>query len=206
MDVAADRFINPAIIDVKGDTIVIVADNPDMHSSQNEQGSRLYDSFALIPMFRPDDRQEAYDVIYSDFAFPEQTGEPLLMRTVTRLIHSRSGAECKAQQPQDELSFNNDPHQFILLLGNARKRYKFLLQRQDGFIKASENPPYNRYADGPNKRLGIIAYGVGYNYLMENYSERREYPVLKIRQYPLPKKQLMQLAEACDEILILEDG
>ena len=81
-----------------------------------------------------------------------------------------------------------------------------MLQRQDEFIKASENSPYNKYVDGPNKKLGIIACGIGYNYLMENYPEGCEYPVLKIGQYPLPKKQLMQLVEACDEILVLEDG
>lgn len=78
--------------------------------------------------------------------------------------------------------------------------------RQDEFIKASEESPYNKYTDGPNKKLGIIACGIGYNYLMENYPEGCEYPVLKIGQYPLPKKQLHQLIESCDEILVLEDG
>ena len=190
MNVAADCFINSAITGVKGGTIVIAADDPSMHSSQNEQDSRFYGDFALIPMFEPSNQQEAYDMVYNGFAFSEQTGEPLLMRMVTRLAHSRSGVECKAQQPQNELSFSDDPRQFILLPGNARKRYKLLLQRQDEFIKASENSPYNKYVDGPNKKLGIIACGIGYNYLMENYPEGCEYPVLKIGQYPLPKKQL----------------
>lgn len=73
-------------------------------------------------------------------------------------------------------------------------------------LKASEESPYNKYTDGPNKKLGIIACGIAYNYLMENYPEGCEYPVLKIGQYPLPKKQLHQLVESCDEILVLEDG
>ena len=81
-----------------------------------------------------------------------------------------------------------------------------LLARQDEFIKASEESPYNKYIDGPNKKMGIIACGIGYNYLMENYPEGCEFPVLKIGQYPLPKKQLLQLVEVCDEILVLEDG
>ena len=206
MNVAADCFINSAITGVKGGTIVIAADDPSMHSSQNEQDSRFYGDFALIPMYEPSNQQEAYDMVYNGFAFSEQTGEPLLMRMVTRLAHSRSGVERKAQQPQNEISFSDDPRQFILLPGNARKRYKQLLQRQDEFIKASENSPYNKYIDGPNKKLGVIACGIGYNYLMENYPEGCEYPVLKIGQYPLPKKQLTQLVEACDEILVLEDG
>ena len=159
-----------------------------------------------LPMYEPSNQQEAYDMVYNGFSFSEQTGEPILMRMVTRLAHSRSGVERKEQQPQNEISFSEDPRQFILLPGNARKRYKALLQRQDEFIKASENSAYNKYTDGPNKKLGIVACGIGYNYLMENYPEGCEYPVLKIGQYPLPKKQLMQLVEACDEILVLEDG
>lgn len=74
------------------------------------------------------------------------------MRMVTRLAHSRSGVERKAQQQQNEISFSDDPRQFILLPGNARKRYKMLLQRQEEFIKASENSPYNQYIDAPNKK------------------------------------------------------
>jgi indolepyruvate ferredoxin oxidoreductase, alpha subunit len=206
MNVAADCFINSAVTGVKGGIIVVAADDPSMHSSQNEQDSRFYGDFALIPMYEPSNQQEAYDMVYNGFAFSEQTGEPLLMRMVTRLAHSRSGVERKAQQPQNGVSFSDDPRQFILLPGNARKRYKLLLQHQDDFVKASENSPYNKYIDGPNKKLGIIACGIGYNYLMENYPEGCEFPVLKIGQYPLPKKQLMQLVEACDEILVLEDG
>ncbi|KAA5445032.1 indolepyruvate ferredoxin oxidoreductase, partial [Bacteroides cellulosilyticus] len=182
------------------------ADDPSMHSSQNEQDSRFYGDFSLIPMYEPSNQQEAYDMVYNGFAFSEKIGEPILLRMVTRLAHSRSGVEQKAQQVQNEISFSEDPRQFILLPGNARKRYKVLLERQAEFIEASESSPYNKYIDGPNKKMGIIACGIGYNYLMENYPDGCEYPVLKIGQYPLPKKQLLQLVEACDEILVLEDG
>lgn len=206
MNVAADCFINAAITGVKGGLIVVAADDPSMHSSQNEQDSRFYGDFSLVPMYEPSNQQEAYDMAYHGFRFSEQTGEPLLMRMVTRLAHSRSGVERQSPQPQNEISFSDDPRQFILLPGNARKRYRTLLQRQAEFIQASETSPYNRYTDGPNKKLGIVACGIGYNYLMENYPDGCEYPVLKIGQYPLPKKQLMQLIETCDEILVLEDG
>ncbi|GAE86606.1 indolepyruvate oxidoreductase [Bacteroides reticulotermitis JCM 10512] len=206
MNVAADCFINAAITGVKGGLIVLAADDPSMHSSQNEQDSRFYGDFSLIPMYEPCNQQEAYDMVYNGFEFSEKIGEPLLVRMVTRLAHSRSGVECKPTKPQNNLSFSEDPRQFILLPGNARKRYKTLLARQEEFIKASEESSYNKYTDGPNKKLGIVACGIGYNYLMENYPEGCEYPVLKIGQYPLPKKQLLQLVESCDEILVLEDG
>ncbi len=206
MNVAADCFINAGVTGVKGGLIVLAADDPSMHSSQNEQDSRFYGDFALIPMLEPSNQQEAYDMVYNGFEFSEKTGEPLLMRIVTRLAHSRSGVERQPQKTQNELSFSDDPRQFILLPGIARRRYKALLARQDEFVKASEESPYNKYIDGPNKKLGIIACGIGFNYLMENYPEGCEYPVLKIGQYPLPKKQLQQLVDACDEILVLEDG
>ena len=168
MNVAADCFINSAVTGVKGGLIVVAADDPSMHSSQNEQDSRFYGDFALIPMYEPSNQQEAYDMAYNGFAFSEKIGEPVLLRMVTRLAHSRSGVERKAQQPQNEISFSDDPRQFILLPGNARKRYKALLEQQAQFVEASENSPYNKYIDGPNKRMGIIACGIGYNYLMGN--------------------------------------
>lgn len=206
MNVAADCFINSAVTGINGGLIVVAADDPGMHSSQNEQDSRFYGDFSFIPMYEPSNQQEAYDMVYNGFDFSEKIGEPILMRIVTRLAHSRSGVERKEQKLQNTISFGNDPRQFILLPGNARKRYKMLLQRQDEFIKASEESPYNKYTDGPNKKLGVVACGIGYNYLMENYPEGCEFPVLKIGQYPLPKKQLLQLIETCNEILVLEDG
>lgn len=206
MNVAADCFINAAITGVKGGMIVVAADDPSMHSSQNEQDSRFYGDFSLIPIFEPSNQQEAYDMAYHGFEFSEKTGEPLLLRIVTRLAHSRSGVERKQSVAQNELAYSTDPRQFILLPGNARKRYRTLLERQEEFITLSEESPYNRYIDGPNKQMGIIACGIGFNYLMENYPDGCEYPVLKISQYPLPKKQLLKLIDACDEILVIEDG
>ncbi|MDR0938503.1 MAG: indolepyruvate ferredoxin oxidoreductase subunit alpha [Mediterranea sp.] len=206
MNVAADCFVNSAITGVKGGLIVVAADDPGMHSSQNEQDSRFYGDFSLMPMLEPSNQQEAYDMTYHGFALSEQTGEPVLARVVTRLAHSRSGVERQTPLPQNEVSFADDPRQFILLPAIARKRYRLLLDKQEGFVKLSEQSPYNQYIDGPNKRLGIVACGIGFNYLMENYPNGCEYPVLKIGQYPLPKRQLLRLIEECEEILVLEDG
>ena len=96
MNVAADCFINAAITGVKGGMIVVAADDPSMHSSQNEQDSRFYGDFSLIPMYEPSNQQEAYDMVYDGFRFSEEMGEPILLRIVTRLAHSRSGVEHKA--------------------------------------------------------------------------------------------------------------
>lgn len=206
MNVAADCFVNSAITGANGGLLVLAADDPSMHSSQNEQDSRFYGDFSLLPMLEPSNQQEAYDMVYNGFDFSEEIGEPVLVRIVTRLAHSRSGVERKPEKPQNENSYPEDPRQFVLLPGIARRRYASLVEKQQVLVKVSEQSPYNQYIDGPDKSRGIVACGIGYNYLMENFPQGSPYPVLKIGQYPLPVKQLEKLFGECDEILILEDG
>lgn len=206
MNVAADCFVNAAITGVRGGLIVVAADDPGMHSSQNEQDSRFYGDFALIPMYEPSNQQEAYEMAYRGFDFSEQTGEPVLMRLVTRLAHSRSGVIRHEPQTVPVLPAVSDASQFVLLPGIARRRYRALLEKQTELLKASEESPYNLYTDGLDKSLGIIACGIGYNYLMENYPDGCPYPVLKIGQYPLPRRQLTKIAAECDSLLVIEDG
>lgn len=206
LNVAADCFINSAITGTNGGIIIVVADDPSMHSSQNEQDSRFYGDFALLPFYEPSNQQEAYDMIYNGFEFSEKIGEPVLLRIVTRLAHSRSGVENQEAKKQNEISFSKDPRQFVLLPGIARKRYKDLLIKQKTLLEVSEESCYNKYYDASNKTMGIVACGIGYNYLMENYPNGCEFPVLKIGHYPLPKKQLKKLVNECDSILVIEDG
>ena len=206
MNVAADCFVNAAITGVRGGLIVVAADDPGMHSSQNEQDSRFYGDFALIPIYEPGNQQEAYEMAYHGFDFSEQTGEPVLMRLVTRLAHSRAGVTRLQPKDAPSLPAVDDARQFVLLPGIARRRYHALLEKQAELLKASEESPYNRYVDGADKSLGIVACGIGYNYLMENYPDGCPHPVLKIGQYPLPRKQLLRLAAECEALLVVEDG
>ena len=207
LNVAADAFMNMSMSGINGGLILITADDPSMHSSQNEQDNRVYGNFAMIPMFEPSNQQEAYDMVYDGFELSERLGYPVMLRITTRMAHSRSGVvrrEVKAQQP---LSYDaNGRQRFILLPALARKRYTVLLEAQAKFEEASEQSPYNTYFDAPNKKLGIIATGIAFNYLSENYPDGFEYPVLKISQYPLPRKLVARLADECDELLILEEG
>ena len=93
-----------------------------------------------------------------------------------------------------------------MLPGIARRRYHALLEKQADLLKASEESPYNSYVDGNDKSVGIVACGIGYNYVMENYPDGCPHPILKIGQYPLPRKQLMKIATDCDTLLVVEDG
>ena len=206
VNVAADAFINSAMTGINGGLIVLAADDPSMHSSQNEQDSRFYGNFSMIPMLEPSNQQEAYDMVYNGFELSEQLGVPILLRITTRLAHSRSGVVRESVKQPNELSFPNEPQRFVLLPAIARKRFKWLIEAQNTFLDKSENSSYNQYINASNKKMGVVACGIAYNYLMENYPNGCEYPVLKISQYPLPKKQTLQLVDECEEILVLEDG
>lgn len=207
LNVAADPFINAAITGANGGLLVVVADDPSMHSSQNEQDSRFFGKFAMIPILEPGNQQEAYDMVWKGFDMSEKYGMPVLLRITTRLAHSRSGVIRKKPREQNELSLPKTSNQFILLPANARKRFRILLGSQDAFLEESENSPFNQLMEGNDKSLGIIATGIAFNYLLENYPDRQiPYPVLKIGQFPLPKKMVTKLYNDCEELLVLEDG
>jgi len=207
LNVAADAFVNSSITGANGGLVVVSADDPSMHSSQNEQDSRFYGRFAMIPVLEPSTQQEAYDMARYAFELSEKSGLPVMMRITTRLAHSRAGVERANQKEQNEIHLPSDLKQFILLPALARKRYKLLLDNQDVIEEASSQSGYNQLYNGEDNSMGIVACGIAYNYLMENYPDRIcPYPVLKIGQYPLPSGMLNELYDGCDSLLILEEG
>jgi indolepyruvate ferredoxin oxidoreductase, alpha subunit len=207
LNVAADGFINSAITGANGGIIVVAADDPSMHSSQNEQDSRFYGKFALVPILEPSNQQEAYDMVHYGFDISEKYKIPVMLRITTRLAHSRAGVIPKEKREQNKLKLPNNLTQFVLLPAIARRQYKDLLNNQNNFTKESEESGNNKYFEGKDKKLGIIACGLAYNYLMENFPERKlPCPLLKISQYPLPRKLVEKICNECEEILVLEDG
>ena len=106
LNVCADPFVNSAMSGVNGGVVVLVADDPSMHSSQNEQDSRFYAKFAMIPSLEPSNQQEAYDMMGYAFELSEQQGLPVMMRVTTRMAHSRAAVEiAETPRPQNELAF-----------------------------------------------------------------------------------------------------
>jgi indolepyruvate ferredoxin oxidoreductase, alpha subunit len=207
LNVAADCFINIAITGINGGLVVVVADDPSMHSSQNEQDSRFYGKFAMTPILEPSNQQEAYDMARTGFDLSERLGYPVLLRITTRLAHSRSGVVPVEQaKAENNISMPGDLRQFVLLPFNARKRYQMLLDNQLRFLQESESSPYNRILHGNDRSLGIICCGIAINYLKENFPADCPYPIVKVSQYPLPEKLLKELEKQVDEILILEEG
>lgn len=206
MNVAADAFVNSAMTGTNGGLIVVAADDPSMHSSQNEQDSRFYGKFAMIPIFEPSSQQEAYNMMNDAFNFSEHYKVPILMRLVTRMAHSRAVVETGEVREPNEKSFPSNPGDWVLMPAVARKRNIKLIEQQVDFLKESENSVYNKYVEGKDHSLGIIACGIAYNYVMEHFKDGCPYPLLKVSQYPLPVNLVRRLANECDSLLVLEDG
>ncbi|MEG1498672.1 MAG: thiamine pyrophosphate-dependent enzyme [Bacteroidales bacterium] len=207
LNVAADPFTNSAITGANGGLVYLVADDPSMHSSQDEQDSRFYARFAQIPCVEPSNQQEAYDLIRYAFDLSEKMKTPVLYRITTRLAHSRSGVLLREARKENEIKLASNPKQFILLPANARKQYKELLSKQDAFLDCAQKDGFNKYIDGSDKSLGVIACGIGYNYLIENFENGNcPYPIFKVSQYPIPHKEIKKMMAECPKILILEEG
>jgi len=207
LNVAADAFINAAITGVNGGLIVTVADDPSMHSSQNEQDSRFYGKFAMIPILEPANQQEAYDMAYEGFKLSERYKLPVMIRITTRLAHSRSVIERKQTTEENKLSLPDNLQQFILLPAFARIKYKNLLSLHGKLEEEADKTGYNIFRENKNSRLGIIACGITYNYLMENFLDKELFfDILKIGQYPAPSQQIQKMAKKHGEILVLEEG
>ena len=201
MNVAADAFVNSAITGVHGGLVVVAADDPSMHSSQNEQDSRFYSTFAMVPAMEPSNQQEAYDMMKSAFELSERLREPVVLRIVTRLAHSR--AVVGVSDPMEVQNLGICQERWVLLPGIARARYATLVEKQADMLQASEASIYNKVERGGGS-LGIIACGIGYNYVKEALGENAN--VLKVSQYPLPEAAICQLAKENDAVIVVEDG
>lgn len=206
LNVAADAFVNSAMTGANGGLVVVAADDPSMHSSQNEQDSRFFGKFALIPTFEPADQQEAYAMTKAAFDLSERYRIPVLMRLTTRMAHSRAVVEVGEVRAENAPGYPEQPRQWVLMPGNSRVRYKTLLEDYARLEEQAAASPFNTYTEGADKRLGIIACGIAYNYLMENYPDGCPHPVLKIAQYPLPRDLVRRIAAECGTLLILEEG
>ena len=213
MNVCADAFINSAITGVQGGLVVLAADDPSMHSSQNEQDSRFYGKFALIPIFEPSNQQEAYDMMGVAFDYSEAIKEPVLLRVVTRLAHSRAGVMVK--EPREQNSINISTDAWVLLPGIARRKYDALIGKQEAMLMESNKSVFNKseYTDLDKKeeKTGIVACGIGYNYVKEALAQLPEekralYNIEKVSQYPLPEQRIQMLARESGKLLVVEDG
>jgi indolepyruvate ferredoxin oxidoreductase alpha subunit len=214
LNVAADPFINAALLGIKGGLVIAVADDPGMHSSQNEQDSRFYAFFAMVPCLEPRNQQEAYNMTREAFDVSECFNIPVLLRLVTRLSHARAAVVTRNAREQNDVSKTQEKASWMLLPAFARKNYAALLAKQEVLEEWSFQHPVNKMT-GSKSDLGIITSGLGGNYYEENREDLiamrkkqgKKAPLhLHIGSYPLPGKKIRKLCAAADRVLVIEEG
>ncbi|MBW2733441.1 MAG: indolepyruvate ferredoxin oxidoreductase [Deltaproteobacteria bacterium] len=208
LNVAADPFMNSAILDIAGGVVVAVADDPGMHSSQNEQDTRYFADFARVLCFEPTNQQEAYEMTLEAFELSERFKIPVVIRLVTRLAHSRAVVEARPGVDEKPLKKPADPSTWTLLPANARKQWRELLEIQKDLVAYSEATPFNSLSiNEDNKELGVITCGIARNYFRENLADMESKPsTLHIGAYPFPVEKVRALGAHVKRIVVLEDG
>ena len=160
LNVCADPFVNSGMTGTNGGLVVLVADDPSMHSSQDEQDSRFYGKFAMVPTLEPSNQQEAYDMMSMAYELSERVGLPVLMRVTTRMAHSRAVVEvADAPGQQNELNYNAKASNWVLLPAFARKRNDIVTAQQPELEKMAVESKYNKYitpqaSPNPSERGG----------------------------------------------------
>jgi len=221
LNVASDPLINSALVHIKGGLVIAVADDPGMHSSQNEQDSRFYSDFAMIPCLEPRNQQEAYEMAREAFDVSEIFNIPVMLRLVTRLAHSRAAVHTSNPRLQNSISKTQEKDSWILIPAFARKNYSSLLEKQKIFEEWSFQHHVNKIESSGKKfsnsknSLAVITSGLGGNYYEENLKDflalrkkqGKRAPVrLHIGAYPLPEKKIRKVISEAEEVIVIEEG
>ena len=203
LNVAADPLFTLSYTGVTGGMVVCVADDPAMHSSQNEQDSRHYAIAAKVPMLEPSDSREAYEFAKSAFELSERFDTPVLLRMCTRIAHSQCIVETGERQNAELKPYEKQPAKYIMMPGYAKLRHPFVEKRTAAIREFAENCPYNtvEYADS---EIGIITSGCSYLYVKEALGDTVS--ILKIGMpNPLPEKMIREFASRVKKLYVIEE-
>jgi indolepyruvate ferredoxin oxidoreductase alpha subunit len=206
LNVAADPFFSLAYVGVRGGMVIVVADDPSMWSSQNENDSRYYALMGNMPMMEPADPIEAKSMLLEAYKFSEELELPVLFRTTTRVNHTRAPVKFGEILPRpDKIEFEKEPFRFVPVPAVARTRHPWLLGQIEKARKLSEKSPLN-FTEGKGD-LGIITSGVSYDYVIEAISSMEiEAEVLKLGiTHPVPEKMITDFLSRHKQVLIVEE-
>ncbi|MBM9536147.1 indolepyruvate ferredoxin oxidoreductase subunit alpha [Desulfobulbus alkaliphilus] len=202
LNVAADPLFTAAYTGVRGGLVILNADDPQMHSSQNEQDNRNYAFAAKLPMLEPSDPAEAKEMMARAYALSEQLDTPVIVRITTRIAHVKGVVAKGQRQPPPEPSIEKVPAKLVMLPGNARVRRKAVEERMAAARDLAETLPENRIEPGSGLR-GFITSGVPYNYVKEAFPTA---PVLKLGMvWPLPEQMIREFAASVEEVIVVEE-
>jgi indolepyruvate ferredoxin oxidoreductase alpha subunit len=218
LNVAADPFINAALLDIHGGLVIAVADDPGMHSSQGEQDSRFYSAFAMVPCLEPRNQQEAYDMCREAFEVSERFHLPVMLRLATRLSHARAAVKAGAAAARNPVSKMKDKTRWMLLPAYARRNYADLIEKQKAVAAWSSGHSANRLElEGRDSSFAVITSGLGGNYYEENLddlissiqngnADGKAPARLHIGAYPIPTDSIRKLCEKAAKVLVIEEG
>ena len=209
LNVAMDPFMNSALTGIQGGLVLVVADDPGMHSSQNEQDSRYLVDFAHLPCLEPSTTQEAYDYTCHAFELSEALGVPVVVRLVTRLAHSRGMIKRKEEMtPVESLGVPKaeSKNDWVLVPAIAKKRYRKLREKLKKMLTVSN--AYNKTSLSGHKR-GVVLSGMGrayFNQLCRENPNLKEYNMLNVCAYPLSLTNLRKFIQSSEEIFVFEEN
>jgi indolepyruvate ferredoxin oxidoreductase alpha subunit len=213
LNVASDPLMNAALLGIRGALVIAVADDPGMHSSQNEQDSRFYADFAMIPCLEPRNQQEAYDMARDTFDLSERFSVPVMLRFSTRLSHARAAIAVRPPRERNPLSKAEDRTRWMLLPAFARRNYLSLIERQDEIREWSAGYQANKLElDNADAGFAVITAGLGGNYYEENLADfagsrgGRVPARLHIGAYPLPVDQIRAVCDKAERVIVIEEG
>lgn len=202
VNVAADALLTLAYTGVNAGLILMVADDPGMHSSQNEQDSRNYARFAKIPMLDPSDSQEAYDCVRAGFELSERFDTPVMLRTTTRISHAKGVVERKERIRPMLGEWRKDVPKYVMLPNFGKIRHVEIEERLLKLREFAETAPLNRVEMG-NTGLGILTTGVCYQHAREAYPHAS---VLKLGLvHPLPERKIREFAGKVKRFMVVEE-
>jgi len=204
LNVAADSFFYASYTGAEAGLVIVSADDPAMHSSQNEQDNRRYAQFARVPCLDPADSQECKDFTVAGYDLSEQFDTPVLLRTTTRINHSSTPVELAERRalPAARTKFPRDAAKYVMVPANARGRHPVVEARLEALATWAESSPLNR-VEWRDRALGIITCGVAYQYVREVFPAAS---VLKLGMvHPLPKGLIRSFAAAVGRLVVVEE-
>jgi indolepyruvate ferredoxin oxidoreductase, alpha subunit len=204
LNVATDSFMYASMTGMEAGLVIVTADDPAMHSSQNEQDNRTFAKFARIPCLEPSDSQEAKDMVLAAFELSERFDTPVLFRLTTRICHSTSAVELgeRTYSPPEIKTFPRNPDKYVMVPGNAVKHHPLIEQRIHDVAAFAETFSYNLVESGEHS-LGIITCGISYQYAKEIFPEAS---ILRLGMtWPLPEKKIREFAGSVERLIVIEE-
>ncbi|MCR5042509.1 MAG: indolepyruvate ferredoxin oxidoreductase subunit alpha [Clostridia bacterium] len=204
LNVAADPLFTCSYTGVNAGMIIAVADDPGMHSSQNEQDSRHYAKSAKVPMLEPSDSSEALAFVKAGYELSEGFDTPVILKMCTRIAHSQSVVETSERVMPEPRPYVKDIAKYVMMPGNAIRRHPLVEERTEKLAEFAETTELNRIEPGSDCSKGIITSSTCYQYVKEVCGDK--YPVLKLGMvWPLPSKKIVDFASSVEKLYIIEE-